>query len=123
MTISVWRNKVDPTTGGLKIYPTPYNTRSTIGKSIPSCISIHNFTKSSLFDSYLHIYLKKLRNADLQNGSITEGAILASLSGIQTQAPIPSSIAAKPSDLPYFTIFLDDLTYPGHIPVDKRNKV
>ena len=123
MSISIWRNEVDPKTGGLKIYPTPYNTRGTIGKSITLCIYIHKITKSSLFDSYLYVYLKKLRDADLQTGRITEGAILASMSGIQTQPPIPRSIAATPSNLPYFTIYLDDLTYPGNIPVDKRNKV
>ena len=123
MAISVWRNEVDPATGGLKIHATHYNTYSTIGMSMPLCISMHKITKKSLFDSYLRTYLEKLQDGDLQSGSITEADILSSMPGMQTQPPIARSTATKPSDLPYFTIYLDDLTYPVNIPLKQRNKV
>ncbi|RPB18427.1 hypothetical protein L211DRAFT_874838 [Terfezia boudieri ATCC MYA-4762] len=109
LTVEIWRNEKDATTGELKRERTVRN-RPTC--TIPVCISTHSITTEQLFDTWIWEYLSDVR-------SRTQEAFHT----LQDHTPIPRSTVCTAQQNKYFTLYLDDLTSPKDIPPNRRETV
>jgi len=109
LTVEIWRNETDPITKALKREHTVGN-RPTC--TIPTCISIHQITVQELFDTWIWEYLAEPRKETLNI-----------FDKVEDQPAIPRSRVSASVENKYFTLYLDDLTSPEHIPHDQRGEI
>lgn len=109
MTVEIWRNETDTTTGALKRQPTVRN-RPTC--TIPACISKHDITTKQIFNTWIWDYLSEVRQGT--NGTFDT---------LREHPRIPRSTVSTGQQNRYFTLYLDDLTSPEHIPQNRRGTV
>ncbi|KAF8415974.1 hypothetical protein EV426DRAFT_578941 [Tirmania nivea] len=108
LTIEIWRNETDTTTGALKREHSVRNRRTC---TIPACISVHDITTEELFDTWIWEYLSEVP-------SMTN-----SFHTLRDDPPIPRSTPSTDHQNKYFTLYLDDLTSPTNIPQNHRGAI
>ncbi|KAF8453702.1 hypothetical protein BGX38DRAFT_1176724 [Terfezia claveryi] len=109
ITVEIWRNQTDTTTGALKREPTLRN-RPTC--TIPACISKHIITTKEIFSTCIWDYLSEVRQGTNDT-----------FDTLQEHPPISRSTVSTGQQNRYFTLYLDDLTSPEHIPQNRRGTV
>ncbi|KAF8416569.1 hypothetical protein EV426DRAFT_578657 [Tirmania nivea] len=112
LTVEIWRNESDASTGALKRERTVRNRPTS---TIPVCISRHDITTSQLFDTWIWQYLSDFRNKS--NSTFQE------LQKLQDQPQIPRSTISTDSQNKYITLYLDDLISPKDIEQDLRGTI
>ncbi|KAF8415555.1 hypothetical protein EV426DRAFT_579035 [Tirmania nivea] len=109
LTVEIWRNEKDGSTGVLKC---EYSVRNRPTCTIPVCISTHNITTDQLFDTWIWEYLSEVRAG---TDSIFHD--------LQDHPPIPRSTVSTDRQNKYFTLYLDDLISPKDIVENRRGTI